>query len=313
MTRTFSPVLIGTLNRFEHFKRCVESLKVCKEAINTEVFIALDYPPADKYRAGYEKIKSYINRDMVGFKAIKVIERKVNMGARMNFMSARDLIFRDYDRIIVSEDDNEFSPDFLNYINQGLDVYEDRTDILAVCGYIYPVKFKTSPDDFFLYQGFSAWGYGIWRHKFYQISFDVNDLKSRFESKELRNKISSKNVVEHLKSVIKSGYITNDTCICFHQYIHDMKSVFPRISRVRNHGHDGSGLHCGRTEGIDVYAHQVICMDVGPYVMPSSISFDLVINQEIDNYLSPSRFQIYLNNPKLLFRNFLNRLIRLYS
>ena len=43
--RNYAPVIIPTLSRFEHFKRCWESLENCTGADKTEVFVALDYPP----------------------------------------------------------------------------------------------------------------------------------------------------------------------------------------------------------------------------------------------------------------------------
>ena len=71
-----------------------------------------------------------------------------------NFNDARGYIFKSHDTVIFSEDDNEFSTDFLEFINKGLVTYKDRLDILSVCGYMYPMIFKNEPDDVFLYQGF---------------------------------------------------------------------------------------------------------------------------------------------------------------
>lgn len=44
----YYPVLIPTLNRFQHFKECVESLAVCTHADKTELLIGLDYSPDKK-------------------------------------------------------------------------------------------------------------------------------------------------------------------------------------------------------------------------------------------------------------------------
>ena len=47
--KEFAPVLIPTLNRYEHFKRCLESLERCTWAEKTDVYVALDFPPSDKF------------------------------------------------------------------------------------------------------------------------------------------------------------------------------------------------------------------------------------------------------------------------
>ena len=58
--KNYSPVIIPTLNRYEHFKRCLESLEQCTGATYTDVYIGLDYPPADKYIDGWRKIDEYL-------------------------------------------------------------------------------------------------------------------------------------------------------------------------------------------------------------------------------------------------------------
>ncbi len=49
---TYAPVLIPTLNRYEHFKRCLESLELCTGADKTDVYVGLDFPPSEKYHKG---------------------------------------------------------------------------------------------------------------------------------------------------------------------------------------------------------------------------------------------------------------------
>lgn len=50
----YAPIIIPTLNRNEHFRKCLESLEKCSGAENSEVFVALDFPPSDKYIDGWE-------------------------------------------------------------------------------------------------------------------------------------------------------------------------------------------------------------------------------------------------------------------
>ena len=55
-----APVIIPTLNRAEHFVRCIESLKKCKYAERTEIFISVDFPFLKRHEEGYDKIKKYL-------------------------------------------------------------------------------------------------------------------------------------------------------------------------------------------------------------------------------------------------------------
>ena len=58
--KKYAPVYIPTLNRYEHFKRCLESLERCTDADKTDVYVGLDYPPSEKYVAGWKKIDEYL-------------------------------------------------------------------------------------------------------------------------------------------------------------------------------------------------------------------------------------------------------------
>ena len=59
--KNFAPVLIPTLNRFNHFKSCLDSLRKCTYSDQTDLFIALDYPLKENHFEGYYKILNYLN------------------------------------------------------------------------------------------------------------------------------------------------------------------------------------------------------------------------------------------------------------
>lgn len=70
------PICIPTCNRYEHLKRCVESLSKCTLASETDLIISVDYPPSDKYVDGNEKIKKWLERGIEGFKSVQIFFRK---------------------------------------------------------------------------------------------------------------------------------------------------------------------------------------------------------------------------------------------
>lgn len=114
-----APVLICTLNRYVHFKRCVESLASCTHASETDLFIGFDYPAKSEHWEGYKLIKEYLPR-IFGFKSVNITEQITNVGRDENWFSMQRLVLDQYDRIIISEDDNEFSSNFLDFVNKGL-------------------------------------------------------------------------------------------------------------------------------------------------------------------------------------------------
>ena len=60
----YAPVAVWTLNRYEHLRCCIDSLKKNKYAIDTEVYISLDFPPSEGYQEGYDKVRAYLHQNI---------------------------------------------------------------------------------------------------------------------------------------------------------------------------------------------------------------------------------------------------------
>lgn len=247
---SFAPVIIPTLCRYEHFRRCVESLSKCTHADKTELIIGLDYPAEPKHDYGYHKILEYLDSGRIdGFKNVVVFKTDVNLGVNENYKRIKEYAFSKYDRLIASEDDNEFSPAFLDYINSGLDRFEDDSSVMAICGYNYPIDMGGMDNSAYKSQKFSAWGVAYWREKsdFYVNTVHTEEYaRAIFRSPFKFCRILFKNprLLAGIRSMLKENVLWGDVMheashILEHQY-----AIFPRISLVRNWGHDGSGVNC---------------------------------------------------------------------
>ncbi len=282
----YAPILIITLNRYEHLKRCIDSLKKNRFAENTDLYIGLDYPPNERYEEGYRRVLEYLDNGIDGFKNVTIIKQEKNKGAFLNFVELQQVVYEKHDRFIYSEDDNEFSLNYLEYMNKALEKYESRDDILAVSGYTYPISKEMFGGNVFLCNSyFSALGYGMWKKKEDTMRQYLN--RSFFE-KIYMNKEYMKNLkkasINQYANMVKGilGYTPDlflDNCIrevdlAFALYMQafQMKMVFPVISKVRNWGYDGSGVNCGE-----------IKYNAGENVTHRNFSFEM---QELDESLS---------------------------
>ncbi len=259
--KKYAPIAIATLCRYEHFRRCIESLLKCTGAEFTELYIALDYPLKDSHWDGYKKISTYVNT-ICGFKQIHIIHREKNFGALKNIKELCSLISSKYDRYIFTEDDNEFSPNFLEYINAGLEKYKDDERILAICGYNFPFKNSSMQDyDFnaFPMRSFNSWGYGIWVDKLEEAKkfVDNSKVEGYLHDWQLILKLFKKNMYVEVHRMLQRYKIGACGDLLMRSYIalNDMYCIFPTVSKVRNHGFDGSGINCCINE---VYSQQQI-------------------------------------------------------
>lgn len=243
----YAPIMIPTLCRYEHFKRCVESLSRNTHAEKTDLYIALDYPSNESHWDGYKKIAAYVE-SIKGFKTVTVFKREENFGAVKNGRMLREYVMDRYDSWIFTEDDNEFSPNFLDFINQGLILYKDDEKVLTVCGY---TKVHENIDSgMFFSSHFSAWGTGYWTNKYEKYEREVNNCQD-YKKDFIKNKIHATNLclrnpfmMNAVLNMIMRNKDYGDAYFLSYTYSHNLLNLFPSVSKVRNYGNDGSGENC---------------------------------------------------------------------
>lgn len=251
---TFAPILIPTLNRYEHFKCCVESFARCTYADESELVIGLDYPPAEKYRLGYEKINDYIP-NITGFKKITVLRTDHNLGVIENSKRMyRYVREQGCECYIFSEDDNEVAPCFLEFANWGLQYTKDNDSVYAICGF-KRVDTSSLKNNVYIYPRFNAWGFAQW--------FKRRDKVEKFRSLEvLKQVLDQMSIFEAFNSTVyqgasiihmlKEGSVYGDAMPKFLP-VEEQYCLFPTEPMSKNHGQDGSGIHGGTVKTKQLY------------------------------------------------------------
>lgn len=268
--RTFAPVIIPTLNRYDHLYQCLESLEKCAGSDKTDVYIGLDYPPSDKFVKGWNDINQYLQKKEKhnSFARLEIHRRDHNCGLdnpESNINQLLSFVKQKYDTYILSEDDNIFSPNFLLFINQGLEKFRDDPNVLAVCGYrfYYPLVF--SGNNYFR-QGIDCnfWGCGCWVNKM--------EMAHKWSYKTLTAKfLNPVNIIKvwitgsyrmncFLTRTYKTGFNYHDNFYSIYMILNNMHMIMPAVSKVRNIGWDGSGINClgYSKEVIDSHLNQEI-------------------------------------------------------
>ena len=260
----YAPIVIITLNRFEHLKNCIDSLKKCRHAELTEVYISVDYPPNDSYYEGYCKIVEFLKSDIDGFKDCHVFFQSQNIGAEANFLFVKAKAKEKHDVFIFSEDDNVFSPNFLDYANKGLELFASDEKIAALSGYNEQNHERYEDSNVGLTYGCNMWGVAGWfkkddeiietisRNHFKELAKDRKFVKSLYGIDNqaywvlieavLSDPTDKKNVFYSKTGNLRIMDYTYRV-IMFEKHIF---SIRPALSMVRNCGiDDNSGEHKG--------------------------------------------------------------------
>ena len=249
----YAPVIIPTLNRYKHFKQCLESLERCFLSDKTTVYVGLDYPPSDKYVEGWKKIDAYLKEKETknGFGNLIVFRRDHNLGLGINGNSANlhNFVRQHHDRYITSEDDNVFSPNFLEYINKGLELYIDDPRVFCICGYTQPYSFLFKDNNHFFHNtDMSAWGYGSWTSK---TNVFINEARNSIFHRtfSLKNYLKVRKhgfnrLMQYISYVCRDEnqpFPLVDCVISVYCILTNMYVVCPSMSKVRNIGWDLDG------------------------------------------------------------------------
>lgn len=252
----YAPVLIPTLNRYEHLKQCLESLSRCTWADKTEVYVALDYPPKDKwdkYAPGWEKNRDWLRSvgDM-GFKKLHLIERERNYGIWTSKLSNMGALVQEiekkYPYYISTEDDNIFSPCFLEYINKGVERFKDDESVIALCGYSYPYPIKYDENTYYRQSvDFSGWG-SLYFKNHYPTQVNYRDIRKFFSMKtclDLYRKYGARRLAAFIRACDKSEENIRllDVNVSLLGSLLGKDYIMPTMSLVRNIGTDGSGIN----------------------------------------------------------------------
>ncbi len=253
----YAPIAIPTLNRIEHLKRCIESLQNNPWAQYTTLIISVDFPPENKYVEGYNKVCKYLNKGIEGFYSVIIIYQKVNLGAYDNELFLSEYIAKKYDRYIFTEDDNEFSPNFIEYMDKGLELFENDERVMAICAIGSSSK-EDEQNNIVLSQNFAGYGYGIWMEKEKQLREGINKEFLLCNAKNMRYliKLARKQagILFSFQSAVykkeklyqlsdnKVPYI--DQTIKMYLIAENKYVVGASIRKVRNWGMDGSGVNC---------------------------------------------------------------------
>lgn len=286
-----APVVLFCYKRLDILKQTIESLQQNYLADETELFVFSDGPKNAEDRLVIKYVRNYL-KTITGFKKVIIKEAIQNKGLANSIIGGVTEIINEYDKVIVLEDDLVTSRNFLIYMNKGLDHYKDNPKIFSITGFSIPIKGLNENSVYFTQRANSC-GWGTWKDRWTIIDWELKDYMALMSSRPARrafNKMGSDMV--GLLAKQKSGKI-NSWAIrwCYHQFKHDLYSVHPVVSKIKNIGYGSTNathtkesfnrfetkLDTGNTTDIDFNIPVRLEKNViRQFVRPYSISYRVI-------------------------------------
>lgn len=240
-----APICLFVYNRLKVTQMTVRALQKNYLALESDLVIFSD---GAKNEAGKEKVNAvrrYIHT-IKGFKSVTVVEAPQNKGLGTSIIEGVSQTVKTYGKTIVLEDDLYTTPNFLDYMNQALDFYQNHPNIISICGYGLKIKRPENYTSYFyLYGRSSSWGWATWQDQWETVDWEIKDWEE-FKSDKKAIKAFNYNgsdMFRMLKSVVEGGGNTWAIRFCYAQFKQKKYSLMPFTSFVENMGFDTEGTN----------------------------------------------------------------------
>lgn len=297
----YAPILLFTYCRLTNTKETVEHLLHNKESKDSDLIIYSDAPKNERAVDGVRATREYLY-SIRGFKSVTVVERVKNYGLANSIVDGVTSVVNKYGRVIVLEDDLSVSPYFLKYMNEGLDRYENREDIISIHGYIYPVK-KKLPEAL-LIKGADCWGWATWKRGWDLFNFDAKSLYEQIKECH-REKEFDFNFTYPYMDMLKGQIngVSNSWAVCWYAsaFLNNKYTLYPGQSLVQLNDIEGIGSTHGSTP-----KEYLVCVKDGP------INWDLVddVSESMDGRKAIEKFFKSIRTWRYYIPNSLKKILK---
>ena len=164
-------------------------------------------------------------------------------------------IFKKFDKAIILEDDNFVSKNFLEFMNNSLEIY--KNDRKVSCIYAYFPKTKNElPETFFLRGSWTlTWGTAIWKRSWKLFEPNANKLLNEIKRKKLIKDFNFDNSFDWFSMLERCAKNQNQSWSVrwyASTFLKKTFTLFPKRSLCKNIGMDGSGVNTPKTKIWDV-------------------------------------------------------------
>ena len=242
----FSPIIVFAFNRLNSLKTCIAALRDNSESINSDLIVYVDGPRAHKEgeEAKVEAVREYV-KGIIGFKSLTIHFSEQNLGLGSSVIAGVTEIINQYGRAIIVEDDLVVGKNFLSFMNQGLNYYENNPKVFSVCGYtnIVKIPWDYSYDAYFCVRS-SSWGWATWKDRWMTVDWELKDWRTVERNAKAFNRWGGSDCWKMLRDWHDGKNMSWAIRFCYSQFTQGRMALFPIISHVDNEGFDGEGTNC---------------------------------------------------------------------
>jgi len=245
------PVALTVYNRPKHTAHVLAALRTHDVQ---SLYIFSDGAKGVGDRAAVWEIRDLITSTIDWVIPEIIFLRGDNIGLRHSLVAAVDHVLAEHETVIVLEDDCVPGPHFFTFMTECLERYESDDNVLGVTGYTVPIPgsiLGSYPYDCYSFPRIGSWGWATWRNRWQLYERDVTTAYDRAKRLGCDLTAGGKDIPGMIERSIAGkldawtpGWLLTNILTGTHY-------IYPTASHVTNIGHDGTGVHCGKTGRYD--------------------------------------------------------------
>lgn len=242
---SLAPIILFVYNRPFHTMQTLEALSANNLANKSDLYIYSDAPKNESDRDNVDAVRNYI-KTIKGFKKVNVTERVQNFGLVKSITIGVNEILNKFGKAIILEDDLITHIQFIEYMNQALNKYENEKDVYSITGYSYYGKcndiHKINVPYFTKLT--CTWGWATWKDKWSFFDNDTSDIHLLEDNPDLKYKFNYDNSYDffYMLKNRDNGQIKS-WGVVWYWNVFKMNGLVlsPRESLIEHIGLDGTG------------------------------------------------------------------------
>jgi len=275
-----APILVYVYDRLNHLMNCVESLRANPEAKDSILYVASDGAASQEDKEKIDSVRKYILK-IKGFHRVMPLFRANNLGSYYSCLNAERHVLHEHNKFIGLEDDIIVATNFLDYMNRGLDFYENDKRILSIHGHTLPISIPQKYNkDIYLCSRFNGWGFGIWKDRWDMLDLRISLFREFHNNTSMVLNLNKQDsaVIPILMRDWDNDLCAVDCRITLNMFIKNMYAVAPVKPLSVNRGFDGTGKRC--TYG-SIYQDQALALDRKRFEFEKDLKISDLIQKEI--------------------------------
>lgn len=284
-----APIVLFCYNRLWHLQQTIKYLQQNELASQSQLIIYSDAAKDVENQKAVGEVRNYIQH-ITGFQSLEIIKRNENWGLAKSIIAGVTEVLEKYGKVIVMEDDLICTPNFLNFMNEALNLYENQKEIYSITGWTPKIQVPESyTEDIYLTQRPASWSWATWKNRWQKADWEVSDFDNFKRDQQQQSAFNQ--VGEDVSPMLKKQQkgIINSWAIRWTYTLFQQQGycVYPVHPKVHNIGTDSSGENVSR---FSKYNYETY-LDDRPYQLPNRPKPDSEMEQIFRDYfrLSPIR------------------------